>query len=252
MRHLSYSTTLVCLFLASLPASRLAAATFPDEVIRLTNVARAGNGLPALTPHNQLARAAQNHAIDMGENDFFSHTGLDGSTPTSRSAEEGYTGGAGENIAAGQTTPAAVVDGWLNSPGHRANILNADYQAIGVGYHFQSPDGGSLPYEHYWVQVFGLILDGADQGSSGSTGPRLNQPAPVTVQAGDRIRIKVEATARARRFTIRGNQPAGIRIRKNSGLIVGRITQPGNYRFRVLAFAGSEKLKPVRVVIRVR
>jgi uncharacterized protein YkwD len=81
----------------------------------------------------------------MAANRYFSHTGLDGDKAWDRATELGYSSnGFGENIARGQQTPEAVVNAWMNSSGHRANLLNSKYADIGVGY-----DDG------YWVQNFG-------------------------------------------------------------------------------------------------
>ena len=92
--------------------------------------------------------------------DFFSHTGADGSTVGDRVQNSGYQySNAGENIAAGQTTAVDVVEGWINSPGHRANILNPNYTEIGVGYEYLQNDTGSINYNHYWTQVFGTPLN---------------------------------------------------------------------------------------------
>jgi uncharacterized protein YkwD len=81
---------------------------------------------------------------------YFSHTGQDGRSPFDRIKQAGYPGRMmGENIAAGQTSAAAVMQAWMNSPGHRANILNCGYKEVGVGY----VAGGSM--RHYWTQNFG-------------------------------------------------------------------------------------------------
>ena len=100
----------------------------------------------------QLNSAAQKHATDMATYNYFSHTGRDGSKPWDRMKREGYTWRrAGENIAAGYTTARAVVDGWLRSPGHCANLMNKNFKDLGVGYAY----GASSTYKHYWVQNFG-------------------------------------------------------------------------------------------------
>lgn len=93
--------------------------------------------------------------MSMALEDFYSHTGRDGSTALERIARTGYHPEAtGENIAAGQPSPASVVEAWMNSEGHRANILNCDFQEIGVGYYHLSPDPGEIRQVHYWTQVF--------------------------------------------------------------------------------------------------
>jgi uncharacterized protein YkwD len=123
-------------------------------VLDLTNQERTSRGLPALIACAAPSIAALNHAQDMAVNDYFSHTGLNGSTPTDRAKQAGYNGNCGENIAAGQFTPQEVMNGWMNSPGHRSNILNPDYVHIGIGYHYLANDSGSFNYNHYWVQKF--------------------------------------------------------------------------------------------------
>ncbi len=81
----------------------------------------------------------------MATKDYFSHTSLDGSSMSDRIDRQGYAWRRlAENIAAGYPSPEAVVEGWMNSPGHRANILNCDLTEIGVGH-----------YQRYWTQNFG-------------------------------------------------------------------------------------------------
>ncbi|HEY1016990.1 MAG TPA: CAP domain-containing protein [Herpetosiphonaceae bacterium] len=133
------------------------AASFPAQVIALTNQRRAAAGCRALNHSLELSAAASHHSQDMADHDFFSHTGSDGSTPEQRAAAAGYPGflfGA-ENVAAGQATPEQVVAAWMASPGHRANILNCQFRAIGVGYAYDPADRFG-PYHHYWTQAFGL------------------------------------------------------------------------------------------------
>jgi len=105
------------------------------ELLRLTNAERSKYGLSALTLNSQLGTAAQNHAVDMAQNSYFSHTGLNGSTPATRVTAAGYQYNyVGENIAAGNATPAETIAQWMNSEGHRANILNVNYTEIGFGH----------------------------------------------------------------------------------------------------------------------
>jgi uncharacterized protein YkwD len=130
--------------------------SFADRVVELTNAERAKVGCAALIVNNTLATVAQNHAVDMGQNDYFSHTSLDGRSPFDRMRAAGYRyTAAAENIAAGYQTPESVVAGWMNSSGHRTNILNCNYTQTGVGYFLENPDSGSVNYYHYWVQNFG-------------------------------------------------------------------------------------------------
>lgn len=126
------------------------------QVVILTNQERANVGCPALTLNSKLTTAAQNHTADMALNDFFSHTSPGGATLASRLSAVGYAyWSAAENIAAGYGTPASVVAGWMNSSGHRANMLNCNFTEIGVGYYYLASDGGSVNYHHYWTQDFG-------------------------------------------------------------------------------------------------
>lgn len=121
-----------------------------SQVLALVNDERARAGCGSLSTSSALQRAAQGHSADMAANDYFSHDSQDGRTFADRIRAAGYTGGAiAENIAAGQSTASSVVKSWMNSSGHRANILNCSYRYLGVGY----AKGGS--YGSYWTQDFG-------------------------------------------------------------------------------------------------
>ncbi|MFE2445299.1 CAP domain-containing protein [Streptomyces melanosporofaciens] len=123
-----------------------------SEVIALTNAERAAARLAPLAPDPRLTAAAQAHSDDMVARDFYSHTGPEGGQPWDRARTAGATHrGIGENIACGQRSPAEVVRGWMNSPGHRANILKPDFTHIGVGHATGSRAGT------YWTQVFGAV-----------------------------------------------------------------------------------------------
>lgn len=130
-------------------------AAFATEVIRLVNVERAKVGAGALVAQDQLSQAAQKHTIDMGCNFFMSHTGSDGSTLATRLVSFGYTSyiKAGENVAAGYATPQEVMDAWMASSGHRANILDPVFTEIGIGYvvNFDDPEY----YSYYWTMDLG-------------------------------------------------------------------------------------------------
>ncbi|WHT20331.1 CAP domain-containing protein [Crossiella sp. CA-258035] len=121
-----------------------------QSVRELVDAERAKAGCAALRWDDRLATAARKHSADMAAKNYFAHESQDGRSPSDRVKAEGYPGGAGENIAAGQNSPEAVMKSWMNSPGHRANILNCGYKALGVGLH----KGGS--YRFYWTQNFGL------------------------------------------------------------------------------------------------
>src|SRR5690606_19302426 len=98
--------------------------TLEDEVTALTNAERRAAGCGEVTTDERLRAAARGHSQDMAANDYFSHTSLDGSTFVDRAQAEGYPSPAAENIAYGYATPADVMEGWMNSDGHRRNILN--------------------------------------------------------------------------------------------------------------------------------
>lgn len=119
------------------------------EVARLVNVERARNGLPALSYNWQLARTARIKSEDMRNNNYFSHTSPTYGSPFDMMRNFGISfTAAGENIAMGQRTAAEVMTGWMNSPGHRSNILNPNFTQIGVGYAKDSYGRG------YWTQQF--------------------------------------------------------------------------------------------------
>ncbi len=133
---------------------------FIDRVVELTNQERTQLGLDPLSADPLLNQAAQTHTENMAEQDFFNHTGLDGSSAGDRIEATGYEFSAwAENIAAGQQTPEAVVEAWMNSDGHRANILDPNLAEIGVGYYLLEEDTGSVNANHYWTQVFGTPFE---------------------------------------------------------------------------------------------
>jgi uncharacterized protein YkwD len=120
------------------------------QFLSLVNSERAKAGCRAVRSNSALQRAAQRHSADMAAKNYFSHTSKDGRTFADRIRAAGYGGGTiGENIAAGQSTASAVMRSWMASSGHRANILNCAFTAMGVGY----AKGGS--YGRYWTQDLG-------------------------------------------------------------------------------------------------
>lgn len=129
-----------------IPLADQAVNSYVKEVIRLTNVERAKYGLRALSEDWELSRVAQYKSQDMRNKRYFSHTSPTYGSPFDMMRSFGISfRSAGENIAMGYSTPAQVVNGWMNSPGHRANILNASFTHIGIGY---VADG------NYWTQMF--------------------------------------------------------------------------------------------------
>ncbi|MEJ8668022.1 sigma-70 family RNA polymerase sigma factor [Streptomyces sp. MS1.AVA.1] len=133
----------------STPQTQAAPSGAVAQVVALVNKERSAAGCGPLSEDSELNQAALRHSEDMDARDFFDHTNPDGADPGQRVTAAGYTWSTyGENIAQGQQTPEAVMESWMNSPGHRANILNCSFKDIGVGIHKAS--GGP-----WWTQVFG-------------------------------------------------------------------------------------------------
>lgn len=130
----------------TIPQIDTTARAYEKEVIRLVNEERAKVGLKALTEDWELSRVARYKSQDMRDNNYFSHTSPVYGSPFDMMKNFGITyKSAGENIARGQINPQAVVKAWMNSSGHRKNILNASYTKIGVGY---------VAEGRYWTQMF--------------------------------------------------------------------------------------------------
>ena len=103
--------------------------------------------VPVVTWNDKLAKAAYDHSVEMKANDYFSHTGLNGSNPGQRITAAGYPWKTyGENIANGYTTEQAVMNGWLSSEGHCRNIMNGYFKEMGAG-----------RQDTYWTQVFAAV-----------------------------------------------------------------------------------------------
>ncbi|MEV1024029.1 CAP domain-containing protein [Streptomyces sp. NPDC050264] len=133
---------------ASAPAAS-AESSAAAQVLTLVNQERAKVGCSPVTADSGLAALATAFSEDMAARNFFDHTDPDGATPWDRAKKAGITDLGGENIARGQANAQSVMDAWMNSPGHKANILNCDYKTLGVGVHFGS--GGP-----WWTQDFGF------------------------------------------------------------------------------------------------
>ncbi len=130
----------------NIPEGNQAVSSFEKEVIRLTNQERTKKGLKPLTEDWQLSRVARYKSQDMKNNNYFSHTSPVYGSPFDMMKSFGISyRSAAENIAKGQRTPSEVVNAWMNSSGHRANILNSSYTKIGVGY---------VGSGNYWTQMF--------------------------------------------------------------------------------------------------
>ncbi len=130
-----------------------------DPVTRMLvqiNSERASRGLAELKFDERLNRTARAHAADMAERDYFSHQVPGGNGLQTRLQRAGYRWRRiAENIAAGQASPEATVAGWMQSEGHRHNILTAEFHDAGIGHVFREKDGGSVRYGHYWTLVLG-------------------------------------------------------------------------------------------------
>lgn len=130
----------------NIPITDTSVLNYEKEVVRLVNAERAKNGLKPLTYDWELSRVARIKSQDMKDNKYFSHTSPTYGSPFQMMKSFGITyRSAGENIARGQATPQAVVNAWMNSSGHRANILNPAFTHIGVGY---------VANGRYWTQMF--------------------------------------------------------------------------------------------------
>jgi uncharacterized protein YkwD len=134
---------------------------YEDRVIELVNQERTKRGLTSLVRSEGLTNAARYQAADMSQDDYFGHDTMDRVggklvkvCNTWERIAHYYTGANGENAAAGYHSPESVMNGWMNSSGHRANILNPNTRAIGVGFY-----KGSGYYHNYWIQDFGTKID---------------------------------------------------------------------------------------------
>lgn len=129
------------------PSATATASSTVARVVELVNAERSKAGCSAVKVNSALTKAAQAHSQDMASSGTMSHTGSNGSSPADRITAAGYNWSSyGENVAYGYATPEQVMQGWMNSPGHRANILNCSFKEIGVG-HAQPGN--------YWTQDFG-------------------------------------------------------------------------------------------------
>ncbi|MBW8739580.1 MAG: CAP domain-containing protein [Streptomyces turgidiscabies] len=133
---------------SSAPITVSAQAAAEAEVLQLVNEERAKVGCSAVSANSALRDLAEAFSEDMAARGFFDHTDPDGASPWDRADKAGITDLGGENIARGQADAAAVMEAWMNSPGHKANILNCDFKTLGVGVHL----GAGGPW---WTQDFG-------------------------------------------------------------------------------------------------
>lgn len=146
--------------IAFLPSATMAR-DVSRQVLELVNAERARHGCPPLQLNPQLVRAAERQSRQMATEDFFSHNDPDGTTPGQRVKATGYVFQMiGENIEAGTDSAEQAVDVWMNSPGHRANILTCAFRETGIAVYDQEDDrplnGQPVAYKYYWTQVFAL------------------------------------------------------------------------------------------------
>lgn len=133
------------------PPAATAAVPPAQEMLTMVNAARERVGCAAVELDGRLTAAATKHSTDMAGNDYFSHTGRNGSSFSDRTQAEGYPTPRSENIAAGETTAQTTFTQWMDSSGHRRNILDCSVKDMGLGV---ATDPGST-YRTYWTQEFG-------------------------------------------------------------------------------------------------
>ena len=169
-----------------------------NEVLELVNLERQIQKLHPLQSDSRLQAAASGHSQDMAAQNYFDHTSLDLRTPGMRISQAGYSWSTyGENIAAGYPTPAAVVEGWMNSSGHRANILSSAFCDLGVGYAYAAES----TYGAYWTQNFGRqqgvsacsSIQEYTISASGGLHGRISPSGIVTVAPGGSATFQISA-----------------------------------------------------------
>jgi hypothetical protein len=175
--------------LASQPVEGASLDGAEQDLVARINTFRADRGLPTLAVSDTLTAAAKWMSSDMAARNYFAHTSLDGRSPTQRMADAGYpafTTWTGEDLAAGYTAAADVLNGWTNSPAHYAVLVNPRYQAIGVGRSYAS---GST-YGSYWTADFGGVVDA---GRAAPVARTAAVPAPSVVYFPTRIVVPPDA-----------------------------------------------------------
>jgi uncharacterized protein YkwD len=167
--------------LAAVSLARAGAQDLADQVFQLVNEQRSAKGLAPLNRNSALDAAARRHSGDMAAADFMGHFGSDGSNPAQRMNAAGYTGSTwGENVARWYPSAQAVMDAWMNSPGHRANLLNPNFRDIGIAVVYRA-DSTS---RYYWTQDFGAIGGGGGAPPPTSTAPfAAAAPSEMAAQA---------------------------------------------------------------------
>jgi uncharacterized protein YkwD len=183
-------------------------AQIDQATLCLLNEQRAAAGLPALTENAQLDSSSTAFSKLMVTEGFFDHTSPEGTTVVNRLTQVGYLPGegswnAGENIAWGQgtlATPSSIMTAWMNSAGHRENILSADYSDIGLGVAAGTPVGGAMPGATYTTD-FGRHVGSADTtGLSTYHGPQTSSSSPATVTVKPKPKAKAKPKKHKRKI----------------------------------------------------
>lgn len=156
-----------------LPAAQLG--NFQAAMLQAVNAERAKQGLSPFCTNSKLQTAAQLHSEDQAKNNMMSHTGSNGSQMSARITAQGFKwNSVAENVAAGQDDVASVMQSWMNSDGHRKNIMG-DFKFFGTGYAYDA----SSNYGHYWTQDFG---SGSGEVCDGGSSTPVATPAPATTK----------------------------------------------------------------------
>jgi uncharacterized protein YkwD len=239
--------------------SLLSIASARSAVLCLVNEQRTSRGLNALEQDDVLQRAAQAHSVDMVLRGFFDHVNPDGDDPFDRMRAAGYEfSSAGENIAAGYETPADVMRGWMNSPGHCENVLGAGFTELGVGIDLLaatiSRGTGT------WTQNFGRPLrtpapdnpEGADEDCAGGTAGDDSVALPVeTPGTGDLPGADTPAGGEATPLT---TAPARLTLRLRRGArrltIAGRLAAADGTRVRIVLRRAGRTVFRTRTTLR--
>jgi uncharacterized protein YkwD len=209
-----------------------------EATLCLLNGQRADNGLPPVTANARLTEAATVYAADLVAGSYFSHTGRDGSNVLGRIRDSGYipSGAAyvlGENLAWGSgalATPGSIMNAWMNSPGHRENILNPDFREIGVGIVVGNPktaDGRGATYATEFGAVEGadaaVVELRRDTPSASRDGARPSKSSKASKSSSKARKARKKARrAKARRRAARaaaqrgGKRRAGARRERNA------------------------------------
>lgn len=219
--------------------------SYQQAIVDRTNFYRLQYSCPALVIASQLNDSAQGHSDDMANNDYFSHTGSDGSSPEQRIKAAGYNDVQwGENIAAGYSTAESVVDSWFNetppNDSHRKNILNCQLGNVGVGYTYLANDTGTVNYNYYWVEDFGTLA--ATPTCSGKpTATSLVTPAAKAQMSAGKTMLDWSDNACAKTYNIVVNKSSktGTAVGSKTGLTVSQFKTKalttGKYFWRVAA-----------------